>query len=240
MSDIEQLKQGKRYRKSGSLIQMTLDMAVRMWPTPSAMDGMRAGKADDPQEWLVRSKEKAKHGIRLHLPLNVAVKRWPTPTTQDFKGRGPNSRQQGLPDKVRRFPTPSAQMAKHANPTEWELENREKIQKQLHIEVGGQLNPDWVEWLMGWPIHWTSLEPLKKENFDDWLKKHSQKADTTDLRHIRIQATWWDNDPAEIPQCGSETVPRVANTIKNRIERLKALGNGQVPAVVAAIWRLLK
>lgn len=25
---------------------------------------------------------------------------------------------------------------------------------------GGKLNPDWEEWLMGWPIGWTSLEPL--------------------------------------------------------------------------------
>ena len=23
----------------------------------------------------------------------------------------------------------------------------------------GQLNPPWVEWLMGWPIGWTDLKP---------------------------------------------------------------------------------
>jgi hypothetical protein len=34
--------------------------------------------------------------------------------------------------------------------------------------VGGQLNPDWVEWLMGWPVGWTSLEPLSAERFRAW------------------------------------------------------------------------
>lgn len=27
--------------------------------------------------------------------------------------------------------------------------------------LGGSLNADWVEWLMNWPIRWTSLEPLE-------------------------------------------------------------------------------
>ena len=27
--------------------------------------------------------------------------------------------------------------------------------------TGGKLNPDWVEWLMGWPIGWTELKPLE-------------------------------------------------------------------------------
>ena len=40
------------------------------------------------------------------------------------------------------------------------------------IEAGGQLNPDWVEWLMGWPIGWTDLEPLAMDKFQEWLKQH--------------------------------------------------------------------
>jgi hypothetical protein len=31
--------------------------------------------------------------------------------------------------------------------------------RQLANEVGGLLNPTWVEWLMGFPIGWTDLEP---------------------------------------------------------------------------------
>ncbi|MFW6024054.1 MAG: hypothetical protein ACOC8P_00365 [Dichotomicrobium sp.] len=30
----------------------------------------------------------------------------------------------------------------------------------LATQTGGQLNPTWVEWLMGWPLGWTALKPL--------------------------------------------------------------------------------
>ena len=40
------------------------------------------------------------------------------------------------------------------------------------IEAGGQLNPDWVEWLMGWPIGWTDLKPLGMDKFQQWLHLH--------------------------------------------------------------------
>lgn len=33
---------------------------------------------------------------------------------------------------------------------------------------GGQLNPDWVEWLMNWPIGWTDLGPMSLETFREW------------------------------------------------------------------------
>jgi hypothetical protein len=29
-------------------------------------------------------------------------------------------------------------------------------------ELNGALNPEWVEWLMGWPIGWTDSRPLKR------------------------------------------------------------------------------
>ena len=38
------------------------------------------------------------------------------------------------------------------------LERRQGT-SQLPDAVGGQLNPTWVEWLMGFPIGWTDLEP---------------------------------------------------------------------------------
>ena len=38
---------------------------------------------------------------------------------------------------------------------------------------GGQLNPPWVEWLMGWPIGWTDCEPLGMDKFQQWRQKHS-------------------------------------------------------------------
>ena len=38
--------------------------------------------------------------------------------------------------------------------------------------TGGQLNPEWVAWLMGWPIGWASLNPLGMARFQKWLHSH--------------------------------------------------------------------
>ena len=37
---------------------------------------------------------------------------------------------------------------------------------------GGKPNPPWVEWLMGWPMGWTDLEPLATAKFLQWLHMH--------------------------------------------------------------------
>ena len=39
-------------------------------------------------------------------------------------------------------------------------------------EGGGPLNPEFVEWLMGWPIGWTDSEPLGMAKFRKWLAEH--------------------------------------------------------------------
>ena len=38
--------------------------------------------------------------------------------------------------------------------------------------AGGPLNPNWVEWLMGWPIGWTDLKPLETDRFQSWQQQH--------------------------------------------------------------------
>ncbi|KVT81552.1 hypothetical protein WK59_18735 [Burkholderia ubonensis] len=50
---------------------------------------------------------------------------------------------------------------------------------------GGQLNPEWVEWLMGWPIGHTALEPLETAKYREWLQQHSpfSNDDETTLGH---------------------------------------------------------
>lgn len=35
------------------------------------------------------------------------------------------------------------------------------------------LNPDWAEWLMGWPIGWTDSAALETDRFQEWLQRHS-------------------------------------------------------------------
>lgn len=36
------------------------------------------------------------------------------------------------------------------------------------IPAGGSLNPTWVEWLMGWPLGWTSMDPMPESTWAAW------------------------------------------------------------------------
>ena len=97
---------------------------------------------------------------------------WPTPTARDWKGgRKPETLKakgrpitNSLPDAVRGelWPTPTARDYKGQNSLEHlmrdtrhhtQLPNRLKL-----MGINGQLNPTWVEWLMGYPEGWTELE----------------------------------------------------------------------------------
>ena len=53
-----------------------------------------------------------------------------------------------------------------------------------------------------------------------------------------IASTWWRRDPATGP--AQSRVGRLADGVANRVDRIKALGNGQVPAVAALAWRVLE
>jgi len=77
--------------------------------------------------------------------------------------------------------------------------------------IKGRLNPAWVEWLMGWPIGWTLLEPL--EDLGRWGSDG-----------------WWDTE---------QDIPRTTTTKKDRPARLRALGNGWVPLCGATAYRQL-
>lgn len=58
----------------------------------------------------------------------------------------------------------------------WEHHPNSNLAEQVAVEelaknplAGGQLNPDWEEWLMAWPIGWTALKPLETGRFQSWL-----------------------------------------------------------------------
>ena len=40
------------------------------------------------------------------------------------------------------------------------------------LENTGHLNPEWLEWFMGWPMGWTGLEPLEMDKYQEWLQSH--------------------------------------------------------------------
>jgi hypothetical protein len=67
------------------------------------------------------------------------------------------------------FPTPTAQDAKNNGGAS----QMDRNTKPLNAEVGGRLNPPFVEWLMGWPLEWTDLKPLEMDKFQEWQQQHS-------------------------------------------------------------------
>ena len=38
--------------------------------------------------------------------------------------------------------------------------------------IGRYLKPLVTEWLMGWPLGWTALEPLEMDKYQKWLDEH--------------------------------------------------------------------
>lgn len=81
------------------------------------------------------------------------------------------------------WPTPKLQDSRHAirrhmkpGCTHWKGNLGEVVASIHYIDItnGGRLNPNWVEWLMGWPIGWTDLEPLATDRFRQWRQSHGQ------------------------------------------------------------------
>ena len=230
-------------------------------------------------------------------PINViASGLWPTPTASNGLDGGSNSRAASL----------------KAGQT---------------VPGAGQLNPTWVEKLMGWPDDWTSLQPTSHVKMCFWLMgmhngtetgrsevmrmlrsgdaaqeiqreigrpigiheaaillaelcEHAHRPDEArlfmacaealeeEMRGVRLceGTTGAPHRPGQSEQRSGEhtdamqalsrllahhgqaawkdgswedAVPRVATGVANRMDRLKAIGNGQVPLCAATAWRLL-
>ena len=104
---------------------------------------------------------------------------WPTPTVfgnYNRKGVSKNSGD-GLATAVRQWPTPVATMSKGSSPASLTRKSgKDRSNDRLDHAVmaldGGQLNPTWVEWLMGWPLGWTDCAASATAKFRQWLNSH--------------------------------------------------------------------
>lgn len=74
------------------------------------------------------------------------------------------------------------------DPLAWEVAQREFSANGLPIPHGARLNPEWVEWLQGFPMGWTDLKPLAIHKYREWLQQHSPFShDETDNHHDHRQ-----------------------------------------------------
>jgi len=105
-----------------------------MLPTPSAFDWNTAQKQDKYQE---RQKMQKAKGVNLHYPLDQMAIRslLPTPTTRDANGIENSPSQKG----------------------------KSRLAADLGDGTTSQLNPHFVEEMMGFPNGWTALPFLNGE-----------------------------------------------------------------------------
>ena len=103
----------------------------------------------------------SEHGTGGQGCSSLVSRIYPTPTARDSKGanslehlmlpktQGNNHHVRQLANAVKLLTTPCA-----ADATGSHGGNNHR---SLRTDVAGQLNPTWVEWLMGFPIGWTEL-----------------------------------------------------------------------------------
>lgn len=113
---------------------------AQMWPTPCASEARQG----------LQIRREGKKGNQ--QSLSTAVRLWATPNAADCQGTTGGGQSRSLRTDVKMFPTPRAQSATSAS----NAPNRQGA-PDLQTVAGGQLNPTWVEWLMGFPLGWTDL-----------------------------------------------------------------------------------
>lgn len=151
-----------------------------MWPTPCATDHKGSGQTGDLRDRLDYAVDRGGTKTRQTYPTPTtkdnatapSMMRWPAnarlreklfPTPRACDGSKPpmgNAHHQGLEAVAKKWATPTASTG---GP-----EPDGKTGRKLSTQAQGQLNPDWVEWLMGWPVKWTSLDPLPEANWRAW------------------------------------------------------------------------
>lgn len=116
-------------------------------------------------------KEKEYTGTKHGMKLIQAVQMWPTPSASDcgrtainphitkngtvrHMGKSGKQSYARLDAVAAMFPTPQARDFRTGHQERFFDPKRSK---NPNDQIGGQLNPTWVEWLMGFPIGWTDL-----------------------------------------------------------------------------------
>ena len=155
-------KEGVRW---GVKLRDAVNHTEKMWPTPRANKVHPMITEENREQLANRNKSNLEEVVAGHM--------WPTPranepgrTTEGY-GRGLAELVEGktqLPKKM--WPTPAASEGRQGYQDR--TRGKKGSQKSLTTEVidaaggrqkvYGQLNPTWVEWLMGYPEGWTDLK----------------------------------------------------------------------------------
>lgn len=173
-----------------------LSAQVKLWPTPRTQSKSGTGPS--------RTGHRA--------DLQTAVMLFPTVTTREYKGgRNPDTLAKSgrtitnsLCDYI------NAKMYTTVCAGDSVGTNGGGNGASLRTDIGGQLNPDWVDWLMGFPVGWTNIE--------------------LDMPLPDYDPQYFDTEP---------NIPRTATGIKNRVDRIICDGNAVVPYQAYPIFKAI-
>jgi hypothetical protein len=194
------------------------------WPTPTANNYEQSDI-----DALLKRRERVKistgngNGFGLTLSNAVAIAaKFPTPMARDHHVGGKGKFSESLPQVIAKYTTPCSTDHKGAGQSgdlrdrlDHAVERGGTKSATFEKNAAGQLSPNWVEWLMGWPIGWT------------------------DLTATRLIQPDWKNDPANLPVDHPDYTPRVISKLPHRAARIKCIGNGQVPQCAATAFVIL-
>ena len=116
-------------------------------------------------------------GSNSRKALRKRMEFWPTPVHSEarqglqIRRDGKKGTQTSLSTAVLTWPTATSKGITGGSGG-WALLNKNTTVEEARLMgagTGGQLNPPWVEWLMGWPIGWTDLKPLGTDKFPSAL-----------------------------------------------------------------------
>ena len=203
------------------------------WPTPTAHDRMPG--TTKPHGFIVDGKEMQRNLNNVVVRRTVSAL-WQTPCATDQKGSGKNvAGRDRLDYAVERGKTKShiyhtvgtktiggcsgsfTKLKKLEEDGLLMPEERRAMSSHLTGDKDTDtanrwlLNPDWVEWLMGWPIQWTDIEITSGVFY--WLDLSDDPADWT-----------------------PPLMQRITTRKKHRAPRIETLGNGQVPLCAAVAF----
>ncbi len=189
---------------------------------------------------------------------------WRTPTKHEGSG-GPHGEKRHRPDATvqlrdqvanpKMWPTPRKRDHKDGRAEGTFGRDNPDLGKVVgQSKIKGSLNPDWVSWLMGWPIGADNLDPMPDLLWLDWEidPADMERPDNWPTHKAGIAgmtAVNSDRPPEKSTHLTMQVhlrgrqsagpIPRVATGIKDRVNRLKAIGNGQVPQCMATAWNIL-
>ena len=180
-------------------------------------------------------------GMPVTTALADAVQMFPTPTAS-MVTMADMEQARYAGNKGGKRPSYKAAMAMFPTPTAGNDHSGGTIQEwggkgnpfRTGDEFRGSLNPDWVEWLMNWPVGWTRLKDFSVSQLLYW--------DFATIQNQHLPGFWFEEE------IGAEldgeffikvSIPRLGEKLENRSKRLKCIGNGQVPAAMVLAWDIL-